>query len=149
MEISPTFAIHGTVFTETEMLDRVYRRVPNKWACLNKRAPSTLRWNILLKIGQNWSKMIKFGSKTTKNLQNWPGCVSTRWAHLFGTLQYHGLWEKKCILAQVLFAVILKDQVSIQNNSAHTQLEVLADEIWTTGTLSTENCSGDYFGKKM
>ncbi len=42
--------------------------MPNKRTCLNKRAPSTLGLNISLKIGKNWSKMIKIDSKTPKML---------------------------------------------------------------------------------
>ncbi len=52
-----------------------YRKVPNKGTCLNKRAPSTLGWDISLKIGKNWSKITKIGFKTPKMLP-W-----TSWIH--------------------------------------------------------------------
>ena len=45
-------------------LSGIYCKVPNERTCLNKRAPSTLGWNISLKIGKNWSKMSKIGWKS-------------------------------------------------------------------------------------
>ncbi len=69
-----------------------YLIVLSKRTCLNKRAPSTFWWNILLKIGK----------KLVKNVQNWlenlynvpqdrlnsPRCLSMRRERLFGTIRY-------------------------------------------------------------
>ncbi len=44
----------------------IYRKVPNKRTCLNKRAPSTLGWNISLKIGKIGQKWANLAEKTPK-----------------------------------------------------------------------------------
>ena len=58
-----------------------YRILPNKCACLNKRAPSTFWWNISLKIGENLSEMSKISWKNLTIL------LWTPWFH-------QGVWQR-------------------------------------------------------
>ena len=51
-----------------------YRISPNKRACPNKRALSTFWWNMLPKIGLNWSKMTKISWKFSI-LSSWTPCT--------------------------------------------------------------------------
>ena len=53
----------------------IYHKVLNKRSCLNKRTPITFWRNATLKIGENWPKISKNGSKTSKMF------LWTTWIH--------------------------------------------------------------------
>ena len=68
-----------------------YCKVPNKCACLNKHAPSTLWWNISIKRGKILSKMTKIGWKNQI-----PGShLEQSWIKHRVILEYHDpTWNK-------------------------------------------------------
>ena len=110
-----------------------YRILPNKRACLNKCALSTLWRNIPLKLGQNWSKISKNSSKS-------PGspCVQQRVCQCTGSvyLARYGRWllrnkNRNPGEFKSLLATCRKIYGVLPNPQSWLPMSVFETQIWT------------------